>query len=157
MIVWFTGQPGSGKTTLARALQRQLQKTTWVECEDKVVNIDGDGLRDIFDNKDYSEAGRLKNIALAISVARWLDANGFFVIVSLVSPYRWQREELKATNDVLECYVHTTEIRGREGYFADGYEPPEGVFLDLETTTRSIDSCIVDIMFLLLQKHESEL
>ena len=56
MIYWFTGQPGHGKTVLATALKQELDNT---------FHIDGDDLRAIFDNKDYSEAGRLKNIELA--------------------------------------------------------------------------------------------
>ena len=51
MIYWFTGQPGAGKTVLANALKQQLENT---------FHIDGDDLRDIFDNKDYSEAGTKK-------------------------------------------------------------------------------------------------
>ena len=50
MIYWFTGQPGAGKTTLAKHLMDNLG-------EDNPIHIDGDDLRDIFQNKDYSELG----------------------------------------------------------------------------------------------------
>ena len=50
-IVWFTGQPGSGKTTLSHALQKKLKN---IHPEISVMSIDGDDLRDIFVNKDYS-------------------------------------------------------------------------------------------------------
>ena len=153
MIVWLTGQPGSGKTTLAKALQRRLQETQFSEQEDKVVNIDGDGLREVFANLDYSRAGRLRNISSAILVARWLDANGFFVIVSLVSPYRYQREELKESNLVLEVYVHTTLERGRESYFAENYEPPTEDFLDLDTGAKNVDECLYDIINGIINKQ----
>ena len=53
MIYWFTGQPGAGKTVLATALKQEMDNT---------FHIDGDDLRAIFDNKDYSETGRRKNI-----------------------------------------------------------------------------------------------
>jgi len=55
-IIWLTGQPGAGKTVLATELKQHL---------DNVFHIDGDDLRAIFDNKDYSEVGRRKNIELA--------------------------------------------------------------------------------------------
>jgi adenylylsulfate kinase len=51
MIYWFTGQPGAGKTTLAKKLVEYLNVGN-------TIHIDGDDLRDIFKNKDYSENGR---------------------------------------------------------------------------------------------------
>ena len=86
MIYWFTGQPGAGKTVLANALKQQLENT---------FHIDGDDLRDIFDNKDYSEDGRRKNIALAQHISHFLSKKECNVVVSLVSPYKDQREEFK--------------------------------------------------------------
>ena len=61
MIYLFTGQPGSGKTTLAKKLQFWLQteKRNWRKS---VLHIDGDKLRELFPNKDYSKEGREKNI-----------------------------------------------------------------------------------------------
>jgi adenylylsulfate kinase-like enzyme len=59
MIYLFTGQPGSGKTTLAKKLQMWLQtdKANWRKS---VFHIDGDQLRELFPNKDYSKEGREK-------------------------------------------------------------------------------------------------
>jgi len=153
MIVWFTGQPGHGKTTLAKALQRRLQETQFSEREDLVVNIDGDGLREVFQNFDYSHSGRLRNISSAQLVARWLDASGFFAIVSLVSPYRWQREELKKTNKVLEVYVHTKLERGREEYHVEDYEAPLEDFLALDTGAKSVDECLYEVLNELINKQ----
>ena len=69
MIYLFTGQPGSGKTTLAKKLQFWLQtdKKNWRKS---VFHIDGDQLRELFPNKDYSKEGRYKNIGKAFDIAK---------------------------------------------------------------------------------------
>ena len=50
MIYWFYGQPGAGKTTLGNALQERLNKKS---PHLKIIRIDGDEMREIFQNKDY--------------------------------------------------------------------------------------------------------
>jgi adenylylsulfate kinase-like enzyme len=138
MVIWFTGQPGSGKTTLSKELIKKFD-------HDNVMHIDGDDLRDIVDNKDYSEQGRRENINLAMNLARFMDNKGFTVIVSLVSPYRDQREELKMERNIGEFYLHTTEIRGKEDYFVENYEPPLHNFVDINTN-KPIEECINEIL-----------
>ena len=59
MIVVLFGQPCSGKTTLAKEL--------------KAYNIDGDKLRTVFTNKDYSKEGRIKNLNRASDIAHYLN------------------------------------------------------------------------------------
>ena len=127
MIYWFTGQPGAGKTVLATALKQEMDNT---------FHIDGDDLRAIFDNKDYSETGRRKNIELAQQLAHFLFNKGNNVVVSLVSPYKDQREEFKTKlgDSIKEFYVHTTDIRGREHFHTDEYEQPTENFVDINTT-----------------------
>ena len=137
MIFWFTGQPGSGKTTLGKALLKKL---------DNAFHIDGDDLRGLSANVDYSEQGRINNIRTAQSIAMYLDNKGKNVVVSVVAPYKWLREEFKERHNVNEIYVHTTEIRGREHYFAEDYEEPEEKFLDIDTTDVSIEECISKIL-----------
>ena len=133
MVLWFTGQPGSGKTTLTnRFIDDKLIGFMKIHPI-RIVHIDGDDLRDIVDNKDYSEQGRRENIKLAMNMARFLDDKGYLVIVSMVSPYRDQREELKKERKVAEFYCHTTEIRGKEDYFVEDYEPPLHNFTDINT------------------------
>jgi adenylylsulfate kinase len=133
MIYWFTGQPGSGKTTLAKKLQFWLQtdKKNWRKS---VFHIDGDQLRELFPNKDYSKEGREKNIQKAIDIAKYLDSCGIDVVVSVVSPYREMREKLKSECKVTEIYCHTKKIRGRENFFALDYEPPIQFYVDLDTS-----------------------
>jgi adenylylsulfate kinase-like enzyme len=139
MIYWFTGQPGAGKTVLATSLKQQL---------DNVFHVDGDDLRAIFENKDYSETGRRKNIELAQHLAHFLHNKGQNVVVSLVSPYQNQREEFKQKlgDAVKEFYIHTTEIRGRENFHVKEYEQPTENYLDINTTNISIEECLDQII-----------
>ena len=132
MIYWFTGQPGHGKTTLALALIEHL-RTNGTEP----FHVDGDDLRALTANADYSRAGREANIRRAQIIAHYLQNQGRTVVVSLVAPYRDIREELKAHADVTEVYVHTTEQRGREEKHAKDYEPPLENFIRIDTTGRS--------------------
>jgi len=57
-------------------------------------------------------------------------------VVSLISPYRWQREELKTMlgDKIVEFYVHTTEPRERDQNRVENYEPPLENFVDIDTT-----------------------
>jgi adenylylsulfate kinase len=133
MIYLFTGQPGSGKTTLGKKLQFWLQtdKKNWRKS---VFHIDGDQLRELFPNKDYSKEGRERNIQKAFDIAKYLDSNGTDVVISLVSPYRELREQFKSECKVQEIYCHTKKIRGREDKFALDYEKPIQFFIDLDTS-----------------------
>ena len=150
MVLWFTGQPGSGKTTLPnRFIDDKLVGFMKIHPH-RIVHIDGDDLRDIVDNKDYSEKGRRENINLAMNLARFMDNKGFTVVVSLVSPYRDLREELKMERNVGEFYLHTTEIRGRENYFAEDYEPPLHNFTDINTN-KSIEECLDEVLIVYRQ------
>ena len=141
MIYWFTGQPGSGKTTLALAVQKELRRRGHA-----VVFLDGDTFRIITLNKDYSTDGRLKNIRAAQLLAAKIHEDGVWVVASFVSPYRDLREEFKKRPEVREIYVHTAERRGREKYFVEGYEPPLENFVDIDTTSASVDDCVQRIL-----------
>jgi adenylylsulfate kinase len=141
MIYWFTGQPGAGKSTLAVALKSALKGRNH-----PVVHLDGEELRDITGNTDYGETGRVANIRSGQKLAAKLEREGISVIASFVSPYRALREELKQKHRVVEIYVHTTAIRGREKYHAKSYEPPLSNFVDIDTTNASIEDCVAKIM-----------
>ena len=141
--IWLTGQPASGKTTLANLLIKKLIEEN---PENSYFNIDGDDLRNLFQNKDYSRKGREANIRLGMSIAAYLINKGCTPIVSLVSPYIALREEFKSKYKVLEVYLHTTEIRGRENYFAKNYEPPKENFLDMDTTNKSEEESLDEIL-----------
>tara|TARA_S200000501_G_C20720692_1_gene698353 strand:+ start:232 stop:684 length:453 start_codon:yes stop_codon:yes gene_type:complete len=140
--IWLTGQPGSGKTTLASHLLNSLS----LEKNVTYYNIDGDDLRDLFQNKDYSRKGREANIRLGMSIASYLINKNCIPIISLVSPYRNLREEFKSKFNVLEIYLHTSEIRGREDYFVDDYEKPLLKFLSIDTTNQTEEESLNEIL-----------
>ena len=127
MVYWFTGQPAHGKTVLADKLKEHLPNA---------FRIDGDEMRELFTNKDYSIEGRVKNVGTAQRIAQYLNNQGHDVIVSLVAPYVDQREDFKNLmgKDIMEFYVHTTEPRERDHFKAIAYVPPTGAYVDINTT-----------------------
>lgn len=138
MIYWFTGQPSAGKTTLAKRLLSVLPERT--------IHIDGDDLRDIFQNKDYSETGRRRNIERAMDIARFMNEKEYNVVASLVSPYRDMRDELKSNSPTVEIYVHTDEDRGRNHFHVENYEQPQENFISINTTNISEDESFQELL-----------
>tara|TARA_B110000003_G_C16606418_1_gene517697 strand:- start:575 stop:1048 length:474 start_codon:yes stop_codon:yes gene_type:complete len=139
MVYWFTGQPGAGKTILGRKIHNFLksEKRNWRR---DVFHLDGDDLRELTINKDYSEEGRINNIRNAQMITQYLHNNGCDVVVSLVAPYRWLREEFKKSigvHEFQEFYVHTSEKRERDNFHVKDYESPEVNFIDVDTTKDS--------------------
>ena len=141
MIYWFTGQPGHGKTTLAKALIAHLN-----DQGVEPFHIDGDDLRALTANADYSRAGREANIRRAQTIAHYLHNQDRVVVVSLVAPYRDLREEFKAATGLTEIYVHTSETRGREAKHASDYEAPTKRFIEIDTTGTSIDASLGQLL-----------
>ena len=139
MIYWFTGQPCAGKTTLANLLKKE---------KPGAYRIDGDDMRELFSNKDYSIKGRVENVGTAQRIAHYLHNQGKDVIVSLVSPYIDQREEFKALmgKNLVEIYVHTTEQRERDHFKTDAYVPPKENFLNINTTLDSPEESFKKIL-----------
>jgi adenylylsulfate kinase len=128
MIYWFTGQPSHGKTVLADLLKK--------EALPHAYRIDGDEMRELFTNKDYSIKGRIANIDAAQKIAHYLHNQGQDIIVSLVSPYLDQREEFKQIlgDSIKEFYIHTSEPRERDHFAVKGYQPPQENFINIDTT-----------------------
>lgn len=127
MIYWFTGQPAHGKTVLANMLKEKLPNA---------YRIDGDDMRELFSNKDYTIRGRVENVGTAQRIAHYLHNQGHDVIVSLVAPYVDQREDFKQLmgENLKEIYVHTSEVRERDHFKAIAYVPPVSNFIDIDTT-----------------------
>lgn len=139
MIIWFTGQPNSGKTTLALELVHYLYE---LRKDITATIIDGDSLRTITSNIDYSKDGRRKNVQTAINLAINSDVSNDYTVVALVSPFRELREQLKhnTKNIVKEIYLHSNRLR--EGKMVDYYEPPLNNYLDIDTDKHTIEESI---------------
>ena len=140
MIYWFTGQPCAGKTTLAKKLEEHIV--------DNVYIIDGDDMRELFSNKDYSIKGRVENVGTAQRIAHYLHNQGHDVIVSLVAPYIDQREDFKKLlgNNIMEFYVHTSEERERDHFKSSAYIAPKENFIDIDTTVDTPDQSLKKIL-----------
>jgi len=153
MIIWITGQPGSGKTALANAIKKRVWDTG---LDYNTFHIDGDHLRSLIPStcddtggkELYSEANRRQNIDRAQAIALFLEGTEEYpvILVSLVSPYRDQRNALKEKCQVMEIYLTCSELRGKEDYFAEGYEPPLNPNLEFDTALISVEE-EVDAVF----------
>ena len=148
MIIVLFGQPNCGKSTLAKRL-----------TEDRGYNIDGDELRRIFKNNDYSRQGRIKNLNRASDVAHYMHSiSGEDVVLSLVYPFKEAREYLNSlTDDVKWIYLTYTEIRGREDFHLKDFEEPiDEQVLHLNTSELTINQCIDAIKVYIHEELPSE-
>ena len=136
MIVVLFGQPGSGKTTIADQLE-------------SFIKVDGDELRKIFNNKDYSKEGRLKNLNRASDIAVFLDkqyTNN--VCMSLVYPYKEARDYLnKMSKDVKWVYLTYDDDRNKEQFQVGDFEIPSNEkVLVLNTSNLTISYSVSEIL-----------
>ena len=134
MITVLFGQPHSGKTTLSQKLEADYY-------------IDGDHLRTMFQNKDYSRQGRINNLNRASDIATYLHYNGENVVLSLVYPYQETRNYLNNLVPGVKWIYLTYEIdRGREQFHVADFEHPaddEALYLNTEWTNE--EDCIKQI------------
>jgi len=134
MITVLFGQPHSGKSTLANEL--------------KGHNIDGDKLRELFKNKNFTREGRIQNLNRASDIAHYLNSAGTDVVLSLVYPYKEARDYLRSLTSEVK-FVHLTyEVdRGREQYHVSDFEYPQDEdVLHLNTEWLEINDCIKQIL-----------
>lgn len=135
MIVVLFGQPHCGKSTLAKLLPYYR-------------NIDGDELRALFVNKDYSREGRIRNLNRASDIAHYLNSIGKDVALSLVYPYKEARDYLNSlTDNVAWVYLTYEGERGRENFHVKDFEIPEKeTILHIDTSTTSIEDSVNKIL-----------
>jgi bifunctional enzyme CysN/CysC len=165
-VVWLTGLPASGKSTLARALERSL-----FGRGGSPVLLDGDTLRAGL-NRDlgFSAADRSENIRRLAEVATHLARNGHIAIVAAVSPSRDDRASARQIADTAFREIHVAtpadicEGRDPKGHYAkaragglpaftgigNNYEPPTHCELVLDTATRSVSDATAEIERMLL-------
>jgi adenylylsulfate kinase-like enzyme len=143
MIVVLFGQPGSGKTTLAQGLLADPKFPA-------SIHIDGDKLRKLFQNKDFSREGRIKNLKTASDIAVFINSMSTDVIVSVMYPYQEARDYLDSLcDDVKWIYLVYDEPRGREQFHLKEFETSSNG-IKLNTSTYSIEECLQIIKDFLL-------
>ena len=160
-MVWLTGLPASGKSTLARALERRLFGNGG-----SPVLLDGDTLRaGLNGDLGFSVGDRSENIRRLAEVATHLARNGHIAIVAAVSPSREDRAAARRIADTAfrEIYIATPaevcESRDPKGHYAKAragslpaftgigkdYQPPETSELALDTSSRSVGEATDEI------------
>lgn len=138
MIIWLFGQPGSGKTTIAlELLKRMKDKKQW-------VHIDGDEVRLLFNNKDYSRTGRINNGYFVISLCEFLQKQDFNIVVSIVTPYTEIRTAAtQCLKDIMLVELVYTTDRGKNQYKVDDYEKGQNGANNLSINTHmTVEECI---------------
>jgi adenylylsulfate kinase-like enzyme len=121
MIVVFYGQPSSGKTTLAKLLQERI----FLQNQPTPVIIDGDEIRSIFKDTDYSKEGRLNNLKRISDIAIFLESKYNLVIISAVYPYQEARQYLDSIcNNVLWVHLFHVDFRERQEFHVKDFDLP---------------------------------
>ncbi|WP_407160683.1 adenylyl-sulfate kinase [Bradyrhizobium sp. STM 3557] len=164
-VIWLTGLPGAGKSTIARALERRL-----FSRGGSPILLDGDTLRaGLNGDLGFTPEARAENIRRLAEVATHLARNGHIAIVAAVSPAREDRASARRIADDLfrEVYVATPaevcESRDPKGHYAkaragtlknftgigNDYQAPEAAELVLDTTTRSVAEAVDEVERLL--------
>jgi bifunctional enzyme CysN/CysC len=164
-VIWLTGLPGAGKSTIARALERRL-----FGRGGSPILLDGDTLRaGLNGDLGFTPEARAENIRRLAEVATHLARNGHVAIVAAVSPAREDRASARRIADDLfrEVYVATPaevcESRDPKGHYAkaragalknftgigNDYQAPEAAELVLDTTARSVAEAVDTIEGLL--------
>ncbi|MCB0322604.1 MAG: adenylyl-sulfate kinase [Bdellovibrionales bacterium] len=158
-VLWFTGLPCSGKSTLAERFVAEL-RADGIQVE----HLDGDAVRGVLPSKGFSKEDRNNHVRQMGFIASRLEANGVNVVASFVSPYRESRDFSRTLcNNFFEIWISTPveecerrDVKGmykkaRAGEMAnftgidDPYEAPEKAEVVMDTTHRSIEDCLSEV------------
>lgn len=151
-VLWFTGLPAAGKTTLAKAIAQELRSHG---C--KVEELDGDAIREVFPSTGFSRKERDEHIKRVGFLASRLEAQGAIVVASLISPFEDSRRFVRSLcKNFFEVYVNTPlavcEQRDPKGLYEKAraglltsftgidspYEIPKSSELTLNTANQSV-------------------
>jgi len=165
-LIWFTGLSGSGKSTIAHAVEEYLHQA---DCRTFV--LDGDNVRHgLCADLGFSNEARTENVRRVGEVAKLFVDAGVIVLAAFISPFRADRERVRklvGAEDFLEIYCEcTVEVceqrdvkglygRARKGQIADftgissPYEAPLSPALALQTGQLSLGDCVAQTMGLL--------
>ena len=169
VMIWFTGLSGSGKSTIAIALERELHKRGLL-CR----ILDGDNIRSgINNNLGFTEADRVENIRRIAEVSKLFIDAGLVTIAAFISPNNELREmaaNIIGQDDFLEVYVSTPieecERRDVKGLYAKArrgeiknftgisapFEAPLHPALTLDTSVLSPEESVHKLLELILPK-----
>lgn len=157
-ILWFTGLSGSGKSTIASAVEQRL-----FEMGHHTYLLDGDNVRHGL-NKDlgFSDADRVENIRRIGEMSNLFSDAGLIVLTAFISPFRSDRRmvrDLVADNEFIEIHMDTPlatcEERDPKGLYQKArrgeiknftgidseYEQPEAAEITINTAELSIEEC----------------
>ena len=169
LTVWFTGLPGSGKSTIAHAVEADL-----VASGVLALVLDGDNLRfGLNSDLGFSPADRAENIRRAGEVSALLHGAGAVVLASFVSPYRADRDrvrELHPPGSFMEVWVDAPlsvcEKRDPKGLYAKAragaipdftgvsapYEEPLNPGLHVQTGATSVADAAAEVVAAVLER-----
>jgi len=163
VMIWFTGLSGSGKSTVALALERELHRRGRI-CR----VLDGDNIRSgINNNLGFSTEDRMENIRRIAEVAKLFVDTGVITVAAFISPTCRMREmarDIIGADDFFEVYVSTPievceerDVKGlykkaRAGLIKEftgvdsAFEPPRNPSLVIDTSRKGLDECVESIM-----------
>ena len=161
--VWLTGLSGSGKSTIAVALEKEL----WAR-DVRAYILDGDNIRHgLNKNLGFSPTDRTANIRRIGEVAKLFTDAGMVALTAFISPYRADRDQVRAImqpGDFIEvfvdCPVETCEARDVKGLYKKArageipeftgvsapYEPPLAPELVIRTRDQSVEASVGQIL-----------
>ena len=167
-VIWMTGLSGSGKSTIAREVERKLFSKDF-----NVFILDGDNLRmGLNRGLSFSPEDRTENIRRTAEVAKLFTDAGFIVIVSLISPYRSERKkardirpeyfrEIYVKSSLEECIKRDvkglyakairSEIKDFTGISAP-YEEPLSPDLTVDTEQEEIEESVLKLESFIIEE-----